>query len=239
MKSNIKYSVIMPYYDRIWQFRNTLDSFRRYYKDREDFEIIVVEDFKNSTQTEFHNGLMWMIHVYQKYMKVNYSLGPSVITYNPVSLFNIGMALTRGRYVILTSPECRHEVDVFQGLDKEFEENPDAYVICGCMSIDRDGKFHKWYQHSIYRNGKYHFCSALSKKICDQIGGFDERFAEGYGYDDDAFRNTLEQARIPFILRNDLLVAHQHHDRIRPPWWRRLLEKNKKLYEDCQKRERL
>ena len=46
----IKYTFVMPYYRRGVQFYNTLASLRYYYGDRNDWDIVIVEDSKNDDQ---------------------------------------------------------------------------------------------------------------------------------------------------------------------------------------------
>ena len=43
----MKYSIIMPYYDRRYQLKKTLESFCIFYSYRQDYEVVLVEDGKN------------------------------------------------------------------------------------------------------------------------------------------------------------------------------------------------
>ena len=132
--------------------------------------------------------------------------------------------------MILTSPECLHRVDILSGLDREFEEDPNYYVVCACESLKANGTFQMWYQHSRFRNKQYHFCSALSKEFYNSVKGFPEEFNEGYAYEDDAFRAVLIQAGIKFKICDDLLTTHQWHKSMTPPNCEYLLEKNRNLF---------
>jgi len=67
-----------------------------------------------------------------------------------------------------------------------------------------------WYQHSKYRPVGYHFTSAIFKTKLDEIGGFDEEYAYGIGYDDDDFlRNVVKKCNLKFY--DDPFVIHQYH----------------------------
>lgn len=225
-KTEIKYSFIMPYHNRAAQLEKTLESFVRWYGKREDYDVQIV-----ITETDTIKQLFNVIETYSRYMPIFFRVSEKCY-YNPSIYFNAGVDSAVGKYLILTNPECKHEVDVLKGLDEEFKKNSDVYVVCGCRSEKADGSFRMWYQHSKYRNERFHFCTALSKKTYNSVGGFDERYAKGYCFDDNAFRDSLKNAGVQFILRDNLLVTHQHHEKVKPPNWRQLWNRNRQLYEE-------
>lgn len=224
----IKYSILMPYYNRHIQLVETLQSFQQYKRD--DFEVILIEDDKNVQNAVYHQLLLKIIHQFNT-IKITH-LRHLEASISPVTMFNMAAKVAKGQYLILTSPECRHEVDILSGLDIEFDNNIKSYVICACQSLNKNDSFHMWYQHSIHRNAKYHFCSAISRSSYFLIGGFDEQYKDGYCFDDDDFRDTIKKEGIPFVERDDLFVSHQAHDKgYRPINWEVLWNKNKKIYE--------
>lgn len=225
----MKYSIIMPYYDRAEQLKNTLQSFIRLYSDRMDFQIVLVVDNKMSTRMTQQYYAVTAAYEGQLQICTIWSSGKNL--YNPAIAFNEGAEWASGSILILTSPECKHETNILAEMDVEFKENIDAYVVCACKSIRADGTLHMWYQHTEHRNERYHFCSAITKKNYKLIEGFDERYAYGYGYDDDDFRDRVMHADLQFCVRDDLLVAHQHHEKVRPPDYKEKLVRNKRLYE--------
>lgn len=231
MKKNIKYSFLFPYYDRHIQFTQTLESFLSLYSGRDDFEVIVVEDAKNVVDPIKHVLLTNLINLFAADMSIKHVRFPLGII-NPSPMFNMAAKLAEGKYLIISSPECRHETDILAGLDYEFSIPPSSYIVCACQSLKQDGSFHMWYQHSVYRNAKYHFCTAISKELWNIIGGFDEEYQYGYCFDDDDFRDRIIHSGIPVIVRDDLLVSHQYHSKAyRPTNWKILWGKNKKIYE--------
>lgn len=237
----IKYSIIIPYMDRLTVFNNTLVSYLHWYEGREDYEVIVVQDSKTSDR----RGLNRLIESFvAKGLNISTIKVQANNFYNPAPLFNAGVAAAKGEFIILTSPEIFHGSDVLTGLDAEFNSNSDAYVVCACAAHDKpnnekplleygqlNGKFSQWYQHSQERPARYHFCAALKKSIYLSIGGFDDQYAEGYCFDDDDWRDTVIGNGIPIVERDDLLTIHQHHEHLQPPnkmdrWYR-----NKAIYE--------
>ncbi len=219
----MKYSIVMPYLNRFKQLKLTLDSFEFLYKDRDDFEVIIVQDEKDTTIF--------------KYMEYSFlvRLSPSLSrgNYNPAPLFNQGVSVAVGDIIILTSPEILHTNDILKGLDEVFVgmDSDLKYVLCGCKS---QGTKLEWYQHSVHRNKQYHFCSAMSKRFYLSIGGFDDRYGQGIAYEDDDFIKTINQVQgIEIVYRDDLIAYHQYHDKIsiRVPGYSDKLLKNKHYYE--------
>ena len=78
------------------------------------------------------------------------------------------------------------------------------------------GKGFNWYNHPIIKPSAYHFCSAIYKKKLEIIGGFDEKFANGYCFDDNEFLLSIK-----YVLKLDIInispekgfVIHQYHNR--------------------------
>ena len=133
---------------------------------------------------------------------------------NPCVAFNQAALRAQGDFFILTSPECKHETNVLAGFDEELKKyNNNCYIVCACESIESDGS-KQWYQHSVYNNRQYHFCTCISKKNWMLAGGFCEFYKYGQGFDDDDWIERVRRTNIPIINRDDLLVAHQNHGKI-------------------------
>ena len=152
--------------------------------------------------------------------------------HNPSVAYNQGAKEAHGEYLILTSPEVMHEADVLAGLDEEFAKDPDAYVVCACRSLKKNGSFHMWYQHSEHRPLNYHFCTAISRENFLKIGGFDEAFGPGHCYDDDDLVMRVKNSHLNIVVRDDLVTAHQWHRRDTRPGvdYRKLEQRNKELF---------
>ena len=224
----MKYSFIMPYYNRAEQLHNTLVSFVRFYRNRKDFEVILIVDSKQIPMMLC--DLNRTVDIFSEELVIKLYKGDSRRIYNPVTAFNIGVTYSSGEYLILTNPECEHEGDILCELDSIYNKNS-PYVVCGCKSLKKDRSFDRWYQHSKHRPENYHFCSVITKEDYNKIGGFNEDYAEGYGYDDNSFRDRVWNSGIPFVVRDDLVVLHQFHEKVKSSDWRSRLDRNKKLYE--------
>lgn len=234
MENKIKYSLILPYHDRAILFGRTLDSLGKLYWHRRDYEIILVVDSKTGNNRKLYDELMDVLRD-RSYCDIVYTPGVDLKTNQAGRAHNLGVSKANGDYVVLTNPEVLHETDVLKGLDEEFGKDPSVYVVCACKSLDKDGSSEKWYQHSVHRNENFHFCNAIHKDMFKRIGGISEEFSEGYGYEDNDFRDRLLYGGVKFVVRDDLITAHQWHERIRhrdiPHTWDNLWNKNKTLWE--------
>ena len=228
----LKYSIILPYYDRSIQFRKTLGSFLTWY-DRDDYEVIIIEDQKNYKNNKTHEELKEIIDSFKDRINIKHFVYP-IVQINPVGHYKLGVDNSSGEYLVFSNPECFHVADILGGFDKEFDKNRDVYVVCGCKGLEFSSKIMGWFQHSQHLNNRLHFCTALSRKQYNKSGGFPQEFADGYAFDDNAFRDILLHIGIEFVLRDDLLVIHQKHSK--PEFTefkkREKYNRNRKLYRD-------
>ena len=198
----MKYSIIMPYYKRT-ELRFTLDTFVEFYKDRDDFEVLIVEDFKNSSNHSMHDAMLKIIDRYKDTIAIRVVVDPKV-SYNPSSKYNLGFREAKGDILMITNPEIPHTVDILGAIDKENINN--LYIVCSCKSMylvedkgnfrDSSFRFHMWYQHTRHRDVRYHFCTVVSKSDYGKIGGFNEVFCAGIAYDDDNFVKRIQRANV-------------------------------------------
>ncbi|TSA08004.1 MAG: hypothetical protein D4R73_09110 [Deltaproteobacteria bacterium] len=238
----VEYSIIMPYIDRPILLHNTLLSYQYWYKGRQDWELLIIQDSKCARPEELHQVVAeWQTQG----LPIRVIVQEADDCYGPSKLFNRGVIEAKGVYVVLTSPEIYHESNILAALDKAFDGDPEQYLVCACQSrkapagnaikIGQHGELsgvpEQWFQHSKLRPARYHFCSALNKQIYLQSGGFDESFSEGFCFDDDDFRESLLKAGVVISQRDALLVSHQWHDHCIVPNEKVRWKRNKALYE--------
>lgn len=229
----MKYSILFPYCRRE-SLKSSLISFVHHYSNRNDYEVILVEDLANSEEPENHNRLLNIIEEFKDKISIKYSLD-DFRSYNSAKKYNIGYKNSTGQFLILSNPETFHEVNILNGLDEQFSKDPNCYVMCSCLAvnfpkqaIDTFEEYRSctptiWYQHSQHNNRMLHFCSALSRENYQKIGGFDEKYCKGIAYEDDSFRHRVLFNNIPIVLRDDLVTLHIEHSR-------QYLEDNRNLY---------
>lgn len=235
----MKYSIVMPYYNRP-ELRFSLDSYRDLYKNRSDFEIIIVEDSKNTSDAEMHNVLLYTVAKYPE-LCVRIIQDPK-ISYNPSSKYNLGVKEASGKIIILTNPEVPHVSDIFKFIDSSDMDN--LYLVCACQAVYviQNGEnfkncglqFYMWYQHTHYRDVRYHFCTAISKdNYLNKVKGFDERYCGGIAYDDDNFVKRVMKSGLIILPVDNLVTYHIEHSRnykISSEEFNRLVEINRSLW---------
>jgi len=207
----MKYSIILPYYKRPEILSPLLTSFVQWYEKRTDYEAVFILDLKNNSADRdmffqnlepFWNKIRLMV------------VDNDLYTYNSCRAYNVGVKNCTGEFVVLTSPECKHKTNILSGLDECFAMNRNSYVVCACESINPDGSFVQWYQHTQHNNRLLHFCSAISKfNYITTVKGFDEDYIYGIAYEDDEWLARVKTSNIPLIARDDLLVSHIEHPR--------------------------
>ena len=233
---NKSISIVMAYHNnRKEQIIRTLNQFELLYSDKYNFEVIIVDDV---TEDEFK--LFDIIYNYS--YNINYILiskeekGNRV---NPCTAYNKGFKASKSEIMIIQNPECYHVGDIIKYTLDNMNKND--YFSYSCFStgsdeitmelINSNNIFSKvndlsflsknniddnfsWYNHPIHRPTNYHFCSAIYKSKLDIIGGFDEKFSDGYWYDDDDLLLSIKyilKLNIKTIPIDEVFVIHQFH----------------------------
>jgi glycosyltransferase involved in cell wall biosynthesis len=104
-------------------------------------------------------------------------------------------------------------------------------------SCDTAGRYNTWFSHPTYRYCLYNFLVAVSTKDMLDLGGFDERFAYGLGFDDTDLVARILKKNMDIKLVAKPFCLHQFHASVleQAPDFRAREVKNKKLYEDSLK----
>lgn len=94
-----------------------------------------------------------------------------------------------------------------------------------------------WYNHEIYRPESYHFLTAITKSDLNKVGGFDERYAFGSAYDDDALVEVIKKKNIniKFVGMEDVFVIHQWHKRTENMMQYENMNKNRLIFNEHMK----
>ena len=71
-----------------------------------------------------------------------------------------------------------------------------------------------WYNHPLYRPVYYNFCSAITKKNMNLLGGFDERYAMGIARDDVEFVDRITRLGLKKEIPTEVSVIHQWHSKV-------------------------
>lgn len=223
-------SIVTSYYNRKQLFVETLKTIKK--SSVKDIEFVVVDDGSDpphrleNLQSQF------------PFLKIIRLEKENKWYINPCVPFNIGIRATQGDKIVLQNPECLHVHDVLKCVDEEL--NDSNYISMSCYAVDSKqnrsvpkhnshgtleefmrtlpqkvyigGDNAGWYNHSRFRPTYFHFCSALTRNNMKKINGFDERMANGIGYDDDEIIQRIRMLGVEMIIKDDVSVIHQYHD---------------------------
>jgi len=154
--------------------------------------------------------------------------------------YNAGAAIAKGNYIALSSPEMQHNMAILEAMRKECYMGGDkAYVMAACWCPDQK----RWHCHSgmkrptdasdvgayIPEGANYHFMTMMSKTLWDEVGGFDEEYRDGAGFEDPDFVRRLHKAGANFIMRDDLVVEHPRKG-ARAEWTLPMFDRNRALF---------
>jgi len=231
----------MAYYNRRNLLYNTLMQFQNLYQDY-DYEVIIVDDASDEEhKIKYFEEQFPNTRVIEITKKEKNDLGCR----GPGAVYNKGFAEAVGEIIIIQNPECYHvgnilghaienlqEQDYFSyscfspnnnELTAELLNSNNVYALLNDKDFKDRNNFNStdclnWYNHPTDRGRQtaYHFCSAIYKSKLDLINGFDERFSDGYCFDDDAFILSIKhnlKLKITIPAPDDGFVIHQYHQR--------------------------
>lgn len=233
----MKISIVSAYHNRRDLFINTLNSILLEKYDSE-LEIIIIDDGSELKHNlDDINSLYPTLDI--KIIKINKDKKTWI---NPSIPFNIGFSKATGDVIIIQNPECLHMGNVIKTIENNIKDNTYIVMGCYAINEKEteqvnnlkydnnylknikniikplqnrgafDEKSSSWYQHSMYRNQYLHFCSAIKRKDLDDLGGFDERFANGIGKDDREFVLRIQRKKMNIKVIDEPFVIHQRHE---------------------------
>ena len=258
----MKISIVMAYFERREQLENTLYSISL--SKHEDKEVIIFDDASDNDIYDLEKKYNFKI----KIIKVCRQLKKWT---NPCVPYNVCFSESEGDIVIIQNPECLHLGDIVSFVAKNTTNENYLTFSCYSIDSLKTKKINEirdnfyenvknivepfdnnrkhlisdvdvWYNHPLYRNCAYHFCSAISMDNLKKLNGFDNRFKNGFGYDDDEFLERVRRLGLnaKVLPAEDPMVIHQFHKRtvgFTNSSIRRLTETNCQIYKILSKHE--
>ena len=123
-----KYSIVMGYYNRKEQTLQTLNSMKKLYKDKYNFEVIIVDD--DSKYEEILDDSILKYEFPIKLLRITDDEKKNRI--NSCLVYNKGFEECNGEIVIIQNPECIHIGDILGFLEKKFKY--DTYFSFPCFN---------------------------------------------------------------------------------------------------------
>jgi len=244
-----KIAIVLTYFERPFQAIRTLKSIAK--TEYPDYHIILVDDGSREPFFYIQDKLTIVRLEDKKWTSGIVALNRGL----EEAFFNMKQ---RPNIVIIQNTEAYHWGDVISYASQIKEGE---YISFGCFSLNKNSTFTElrkdfierlllcqrgasfdgdcaWYNHPVYRPVAYNFCCAINADDIIRLNGFDERFAEGWCYEDDYFIWAVRQLGLSIEITTppDPIVLHQwHYDKeIRPEEKlirNKLVERNKNLYQ--------
>jgi hypothetical protein len=191
-------SIVMTAHERSKQAYFTLYTINKC--KFKDIQVILVDDSKND-QIDIELLKSFSMHI--EFISIRKD---NKFWTNPCINNNIGFQYIKGGKVILQNSEVCYVGDILQYVNdnvkddnyyifdvkgaNDFDSNEKIYLV---KDIDIDifnkklfeEQFNGWYQHSVIKNSKYNYLTALTIKEFNKIKGFSYDYAFGRAFDDD------------------------------------------------------
>lgn len=232
-------SFVTAYYNRRALFIRTLESLVWF--GGPEFEFVVVDDGSRNEE-----GVEDLVERFP-FLRV-FRLDPAKKWYtNPCIPFNYAIRQAKGDTIILQNPECFHagpvlrhaaehlrsgvylayscyalsEADTqsLQGDAAQVQAQAASFVLHDRQPVEMAGE--GWFNHSRFWPNAYHFCAAITRRDLEMLGGFDERYAAGFAYDDVELVHRIRVSGMEVRHVDEPFVFHQNHyvnKRADVPW---------------------
>lgn len=236
-------SIVMAYHNRPSQLELTLRTILRQYSD--DIEIIVVDDASDKINdpgpviSKFNMDISvirfnkldktWMNPCIPYNAGFRRATGRLVMIQNP-ECFHVGNVIqwarqwtTKNRYMTFscynsTIDEFRRIEPLVRGSMHGEQLESEVLRLININSSDKvrpntEDKY--WFNHPTIHPVKYHFCSVMTRDNLFDMGGFDERYADGYCWDDNEFLWRVQKKGLEVIIVGPEhgFVIHQWHEK--------------------------
>lgn len=255
-----KISIVTAYYNRkkaLWRTLKTMEksSFK-------DFELIIVDDASDSSQRiddfaeEFDFIRLVRIEPEDKHHMnpcIPFNLGFSLVTGDIVIIqapecLHMGDILSfvndnskNNQYLVFscyslgeTTSNRLDNVDFnlpIEDLELTISNSIGTFNPNSCLK----GRYDSWFVHPIYRLIHLNFLTSIMTKDLLGLGGFDERFANGYAFEDAEFITRINKKKMDVKLIEVPFCVHDFHSSVEQGITdihsKQL--KNKTLYEKC------
>lgn len=202
-------SLIMPYWNRLELLKTSLNRLRDLYGQSGELEVIVADDGSGLERDLFDD--------YDSIGLTIVSLPKKAEAKNPCLPINEAAKVARYKFLAISNPEIYHLTPVLGEMLLDCITNGQKhYVSAATWSVDK----RRWYNHTSCtdaclgrapvpnKNAGLHFLAMMHTQFFHQVGGFDNAYREGQGYEDNDFLWNLHANGASFSIRDDLVVNH-------------------------------
>ena len=233
----IKLSIVSPYFNRKKELYRTLKTLTK--SEVQDFEYVIVDDGSEDSQRiedfekEFKFIRLRRIDPKDKHhvnpcipynMAISMALGDIVLLQSP-ECFHLGDVLKyaventkNNKYIVFSCYSLGQKTSsTLSNVDFSLPSNELRDAVTKTIggftnsSCDVVGRYDSWFAHPVYRNCMFNFLASLTREDLLDLGGFDERFANGHAYDDTDFIARVLKKKMEFSMTADPFCVHQYH----------------------------
>lgn len=214
---NPEISIVMAYHNRRPQLIRTLQMLDLH--PFKDFEVVIVDDasdeehrLENDLDFSFETTLVRIKPEHKTYKNpcvpfnigFTYARADKIIIQNPEclhisDLISKTLTIEENKYFSFHCYSFSNALTQ-QIMNMDFTAGSFA-DITGVLNNQVNNEFPQiscddqyapsWFNHKNIRPVMYHFASAITRKDLKDLGGFDERYANGVGWDDNEFKSRI------------------------------------------------
>ena len=265
MIGNKRVSIILPYFERPEVLIITLRSFQALYS-KSQVEIIIVDDGShknlkpllppgftlptklvsitnkdginpcipiNIGVTEASGEFILLTSPEIVHTESIFSaMGNTDVGKNECLFFNV-FALTDSdiNFRLISSESHESLIEIYKSFEHELEKN------LGLNGYKWSNLHGSWYCHPIYRKTDLNFLSLMRRSSFFEVGGFDERYRKGSGFEDNEFRRRMLSFGFKFRYQGSSTAIHLIHEEVSTrPDFNIGINSNEKLFKSRFKR---
>lgn len=196
----------MPYYERERALKLLLDNYKRMFT-REHFQEMIIVDDGSERQpakraTSDAGPFPWPVRIVRLTNKP-YPRSPCI----PI---NRAVSEARQKIVVLTQPEVELSGAhvLIEAVKEAVQTGPWAYVAAAVREIVGRHK-KRWLNHPDHVDDPLNWFVVFHKPLWNAVGGFDEIYRCGIGYEDrDWLMRLQKHPQVIIRQRGDLVVEH-------------------------------
>jgi hypothetical protein len=242
-----KISIVMTYFNRINQLKNTLQTIEESKYPKNLIEVICYDD---GSEIE---PLVLNLSKYSYNIKIIYcnkDKNKNII--NPTHAYNDAFKYITGEYIIIQNSECMHIGDIISYTYENLKNCKNTLISFPCWATGNEkisnevfqNRFNTnnlkniinnkwrllknypeelkgWYNEKMIRPECLHFCNALHTESFRKLGLFDTKFEKILGFDDNDYcKRALLYHNFNIIIPDHnykLLSIHQYHGKYNKP----------------------
>ena len=196
----MKISLVLPYWDRRAAAAQALAQLEATYRGL-NLEVVVVDDGNPDPFVAPKTRLDI------KVVRLPAKAGPMC----PCTAWNAGARAAVGEILVLSCIEILHTHPVLEQMAAGVKAlGPNGYVLAAAWCPEH----RSWHCHSSVSvpdcppGVGIAFCGAMYRRFFNEIGGFEEAYRDGAGYEDRDFIRKALKAGATFSVRDDLVVVH-------------------------------